>query len=82
MSNILSFQEFANKLPYTIKVEIEVDYETIATTEIEITPDHLYEHYINTDEVIEWLGKMERGVLETDIKTRYEEYLESENGNG
>lgn len=72
---ILSLDQFAKDLKYTVRVEIEVDDETIATTEIELTPDG---NVVNTDDVIEWLGKLERSTLENDVNTRYDEYLESE----
>lgn len=73
--NIISFEDFAKRLTYTVKVEIINDEDdTVATTEIDLTPAG---YNVNTDDVIEWLGKMERGVFEADIKTRYEEYLES-----
>ena len=73
--SIMSLQQFMDGLTYTVKVEIECDYETIATTEIELKPDALYEHLVNTDEVVEWLGKMERHILSDDVKQRYDEYL-------
>lgn len=76
--SVQSLDQFANGLKYTVKVEIEVDYETIATTEIELPVTPGYQYLVNTDEVIEWLGKMERHVLPDDVKQRYEEYLESE----
>lgn len=80
MSNIQSFQQFVNGLTYTVKVEIEIDYETVATTEIELPVDPNYDHFVNTDEVIEWLGKMERNVLSDDVKNRYDEYLNESEG--
>lgn len=80
MSNIQSFQQFVDGLTYTVKVEIEIDYETVATTEIELPVDPNYDHFVNTDEVIEWLGKMERNVLSDDVKIRYDEYLEESEG--
>jgi len=78
--NIMSFDEFADGMKYTVKVEIECDYETVASTEIELVADSHYEHLVNTDDVIEWLGKMERGVLSDDIKNRYDEYLNESEG--
>lgn len=80
MSNIQSFQQFVDGLTYTVKVEIEIDYETVATTEIELPVDPNYDHFVNTDEVIEWLGKMERNVLSDDVKNRYDEYLNESEG--
>ena len=80
MSNIQSFQQFVDGLTYTVKVEIEIDYETVATTEIELPVNPNYDHFVNTDEVIEWLGKMERNVLSDDVKNRYDEYLNESEG--
>ena len=80
MSNIQSFTQFVDGLTYTVKVEIECDDETIATTEIDLKPDARYDHFVNTDDVIEWLGKIERGVLSDDVKNRYDEYLNESEG--
>lgn len=83
MSNLLSLNQFMDSVKYTVKIEITNDEDdTVATTEIELGATPAYQYLVNTDDVIEWLGSMERGVFESDIKTRYEEYLESENGNG
>jgi len=72
--NIQPLEEFVKSLVYTVTVNIEMDGETVATTEIELSPNGAN---VNTDDVIEWLGKMERGVFESDINNRYSEYLES-----
>ena len=75
---IMNFEQFAKDISYTVKIEIVNDEDdTIATTEIELTPVLDYDYLINTDEVIEWLGSMERDVFSNDIKVRYDEYLES-----
>ncbi len=79
-TNIMSFEQFAKGITYTVKVEIETDYETVATTEIELLVDPNYDKLVNTDEVIEWLGKMERNVLSDDVKNRYDEYLNESEG--
>jgi hypothetical protein len=76
----MSFEQFAKGITYTVKVEIETDYETVATTEIELLVDPNYDKLVNTDEVIEWLGKMERNVLSDDVKNRYDEYLNESEG--
>lgn len=73
--NIMPLEQFVDRLTYTVRVEVTNDEDdTVATTEIELSPEGLV---VNTDPVIEWLGKMKRGVFESDIKLRYDEYLES-----
>lgn len=72
--NIQPLDEFVKSLVYTVTVNIEMDGEMVAFSEIELSPNG---YNVNTDDVIEWLGKMERGVFESDIKNRYDEYLES-----